>query len=87
VTKQHENISSIKIKTSGLVRDKSIIKRLVTEGVLELLIDFTKSDVEIPAKYKPKNKAKVASSQEKPAKAALAISVEQEFAKASVSYE
>lgn len=87
VTKQHESISSIKIKTSGLVRDKSIIKRLVTEGVLELLIDFTKSDVEIPAKYKPQNKAKVASSQEKPAKAALAISVEQEFAKASVSYE
>ena len=45
VTKQQESVDGIKIKTSGLVRDKSIIQRLITEGVLELLIDFTKSDV------------------------------------------
>ncbi|BBW92519.1 hypothetical protein PS1M3_26060 [Pseudoalteromonas sp. PS1M3] len=48
VTKQQESVDGIKIKTSGLVRDKSIIQRLITEGVLELLIDFTKSDVAVP---------------------------------------
>ncbi|GAA76678.1 hypothetical protein P20480_3160 [Pseudoalteromonas sp. BSi20480] len=57
VTKQHEGVNGIKIKTSGLVREKSIIKRLATEGVLELLIDFTKGDVAIPAKYKPTSKS------------------------------
>ena len=55
VTKQHEGLNSIKIKTSGLVRNQAIIKRLVTEGVLELLIDFTKGDAAIPDKYKPKS--------------------------------
>ncbi|EAW27017.1 putative metal-dependent phosphohydrolase, HD region [Alteromonadales bacterium TW-7] len=59
VTKQHEGVNGIKIKTSGLVREKSIIKRLATEGVLELLIDFTKGDVAIPAKYKPTSKSPV----------------------------
>ena len=29
VTKQHEGLNSIKIKTSGLVRNQAIIKRLV----------------------------------------------------------
>ena len=87
VTKQHEGINSIKIKTSGLVRDKSIIKRLIAEGVLELLIDFAKSEVAIPAKYKPQNKAKTSSSQQKPVKAKSVITVQQEFAKASVSYD
>ncbi|GAA61762.1 hypothetical protein P20652_3651 [Pseudoalteromonas sp. BSi20652] len=34
ITKHYEGFNSIKIKTSGLMRDKSIIKRLVTEAVL-----------------------------------------------------
>ena len=54
VSKQHEHINSVKIKTRGLVRDRSIIQRLVSEGVEELLIDFTQSDVALPAKYQPK---------------------------------
>jgi len=87
VTKQHEGINSIKIKTSGLVRDKSIIQRLVAEGVLELLIDFTKGDAAIPAKYKPQNKPKTFNSQQKAEKTPIAITLEQEFAKASVNYE
>ncbi|KTF14659.1 MAG: HD-GYP domain-containing protein [Pseudoalteromonas sp.] len=87
VTKQHEGINSIKIKTSGLVRDKSIIQRLVAEGVLELLIDFTKGDAAIPAKYKPKNKPKTFNSQQKAEKTPIAITLEQEFAKASVNYD
>ncbi|WP_024611991.1 MULTISPECIES: HD-GYP domain-containing protein [unclassified Pseudoalteromonas] len=87
VTKQHEGVNSIKIKTSGLVRDKSIIKRLVAEGVLELLIDFAKGDAAIPAKYKPQSKLKTSNSQLKPEKAKLIITIEQEFSKASVSYE
>jgi len=87
VTKQHEGINSIKIKTSGLVRDKSIIQRLVAEGVLELLIDFTKGDAAIPAKYKPQNKPKTFNSQQKAEKTPIAITLEQEFAKASVNYD
>lgn len=87
VTKQHEGINSIKIKTSGLVRDKSIIQRLVAEGVLELLIDFTKGDAAIPAKYKPQNKPKTFNSQQKAEKKPIAITLEQEFAKASVNYD
>ncbi|MBQ4800230.1 HD-GYP domain-containing protein [Pseudoalteromonas sp. MMG006] len=87
VTKQHEGINSIKIKTSGLVRNKSIIQRLVSEGVLELLIDFTKGDAAIPAKYKPQNKSKTFNSQQKADKTPTAITLEQEFAKASVNYD
>ena len=87
VTKQHEGINSIKIKTSGLVRDKSIIQRLVAEGELELLIDFTKGDAAIPAKYKPQNKPKTFNSQQKAEKKPIAITLEQEFAKASVNYD
>ena len=87
VTKQHEGINSIKIKTSGLVRDKSIIKRLVSEGVLELLIDFTKGDAPVPAKYKPQSAPKTSNSQKKVEKTSIAISIEQEFAKATVNYD
>ncbi|MDQ9092318.1 DUF3391 domain-containing protein [Pseudoalteromonas haloplanktis] len=88
VSKQFEGADSIKIKTRGLVRDKSIIKRLISEGVQELLIDFTQSDVGIPAKYQqktPTTNEPVAKA--KKVKAKKVISVEQEFAKASVSYE
>ena len=48
VSKQQEHVNSIKIKTRGLVRDKTIIQRLISEGVEELLIDFTQSDVALP---------------------------------------
>ncbi|WP_300361350.1 DUF3391 domain-containing protein, partial [uncultured Pseudoalteromonas sp.] len=54
VSKQQEHVNSIKIKTRGLVRDKTIIQRLISEGVEELLIDFTQSDVALPKKYQPK---------------------------------
>ena len=91
VTKQHEWLNSIKIKTSGLVRNQAIIKRLVTEGVLELLIDFTKGDAAIPDKYKPKSappqKSTTSSSKTKPPAVKPAITLEQEFAKASINFE
>lgn len=91
VTKQHEGLNSIKIKTSGLVRNQAIIKRLVTEGVLELLIDFTKGDAAIPDKYKPKSappqKSTTSSSKTKPPAVKSAITLEQEFAKASINFE
>jgi len=91
VTKQHEGLNSIKIKTSGLVRNQAIIKRLVTEGVLELLIDFTKGDAAIPDKYKPKSappqKSTTSSSKTKPPAVKPAITLEQEFAKASINFE
>ncbi|AZN31816.1 HD domain-containing phosphohydrolase [Pseudoalteromonas sp. Xi13] len=91
VTKQHEGLNSIKIKTSGLVRNQAIIKRLITEGVLELLIDFTKGDAAIPDKYKPKSapsqKSTTSSSKTKPPAVKPAITLEQEFAKASINFE
>jgi HD-GYP domain-containing protein (c-di-GMP phosphodiesterase class II) len=91
VTKQHEGLNSIKIKTSGLVRNQAIIKRLVTEGVLELLIDFTKGDAAIPDKYKPTSaspqKSTTSSSKTKPPAVKPAITLEQEFAKASINFE
>lgn len=90
VTKQQESVDGIKIKTSGLVRDKSIIKRLITEGVLELLIDFSKSDVAVPAKYKKKETpptSEVKQSQAKPEQQLATVSIRQEFAKASVCYD
>ena len=33
VSKQQEHVNSIKIKTRGLVRDKTIIQRLISEGL------------------------------------------------------
>lgn len=99
VTKQYEGADGIKIKTSGLVREKSIIKRLAAEGVQELLIDFTKGDAHIPTKYKkqfkqqseqkPNNELnkKVTPQPAKQTNLAPSISLEQEFLKASVSYE
>lgn len=91
VTKQHEGLNSIKIKTSGLVRNQAIIKRLVTEGVLELLIDFTKGDAAIPDKYKtksaPSQKPITSTSKTKPPAVKPAITLEEEFAKASINFE
>ncbi|KTF12470.1 HD-GYP domain-containing protein [Pseudoalteromonas sp. H105] len=90
VSKQNGGAGSIKIKTRGLVRDKSIIKRLVSEGVAELVIDFAQSDISIPTKYQPKPEVppqKAPTVKAKPPKAKKVISVEQEFTKASESYE
>ncbi|KPZ52222.1 HD domain-containing phosphohydrolase [Pseudoalteromonas sp. P1-25] len=91
VTKQQEGLNSIKIKTSGLVRNQAIIKRLVTEGVLELLIDFTKGDAAVPDKYRPKaavvKEPVTSSSKAKPPAVKPAINLEQEFAKASINFE
>ncbi|WP_273048679.1 MULTISPECIES: HD-GYP domain-containing protein [unclassified Pseudoalteromonas] len=92
VAKQHEGIDSIKIKTSGLVRSRSIIDRLVAEGVLELIIDFEKGDAAIPVKYKPKVEPKVVESKkakevEEADNLQSGVTVKQEFAKASVNYD
>ncbi|WP_404341007.1 HD-GYP domain-containing protein [Pseudoalteromonas mariniglutinosa] len=96
VSKQQESVNSIKIKTRGLVRDKSIIQRLIAEGVEELLIDFTQSDVAIPSKYQPpateQSSSQVSSKKSTKKnttkiKTEKVVTVEQEFAKASVAYE
>ena len=72
VSKQFEGVDSIKIKTRGLVRDKSIIKRLMSEGVQELLIDFTQSDVSVPTKYQLKPDAELVTKADiKPKKAKI----------------
>ncbi len=89
VSKQQEHINSIKIKTRGLVRDKTIIKRLISEGVEELLIDFAQSDVALPKKYQPvaePSKPIVEQTDALNTKS-HAVTVEQEFLKASVHYE
>jgi len=87
VTKQQEGINSIKIKTSGMVNDSSIVKRLITEGVLELLIDFAKGDVPVPSKYKSQSKHETFNSQQQVNNTSIEIALEQEFAKASINYE
>jgi HD-GYP domain-containing protein (c-di-GMP phosphodiesterase class II) len=93
VTDQNESISGIKIKTSGFVRDKALISRLQKEGVLELLIDFDKSSVKLPDKYKEAAQPKTAdkkppSGKEKKAPTKKSdIAIEKEFAKASADHE
>ncbi|MCF2847535.1 HD-GYP domain-containing protein [Pseudoalteromonas sp. ACER1] len=89
VSKQQEHVNSIKIKTRGLVRDKTIIQRLISEGVEELLIDFTQSDVALPKKYQPKPEPAKPKVEQKPAanEEPQGITVQQEFLKASVHYE
>ncbi|GAB0111387.1 HD-GYP domain-containing protein [Pseudoalteromonas distincta] len=89
VTKQQEEINNIKIKTSGLVKDTSIIKRLIAEGILELSIDFDKSDIAIPAKYQSEVDAKDTQSRirKKQAPSKVIMTVQHEFAKASHAYD
>ncbi|RJE76687.1 phosphodiesterase [Pseudoalteromonas sp. MSK9-3] len=53
VNKQRSD-AGIKIKSRGMVRDQAIIAKLLSEGVLELNIDFAQSDIEIPEKYQLK---------------------------------
>lgn len=48
---KHRSDAGIKIKSRGMVRDESIIQKLIDKGVLELTIDFTQSDIPIPQKY------------------------------------
>ncbi|MCF6435351.1 HD-GYP domain-containing protein [Pseudoalteromonas sp. MMG022] len=43
--------AGVKIKSRGLVRDQGIISRLLDEGVLELNIDFSLSEIAVPEKY------------------------------------
>lgn len=89
VTKQQEEINNIKIKTSGLVKDTSIIKRLIGEGVLELSIDFEKSSIDIPNKYQElaQQKDTSSSAKEKRSPAKVVMTVQHEFAKASHAYD
>ena len=87
VAKQREESESIKIRTNGLVKDTFIIKRLTMEGVLELLIDFEKSDVAVPEKYKSEIKDDAEEVEEDKKDSKPLVSVEHEFTKASYVYE
>ncbi|MCG7544515.1 HD-GYP domain-containing protein [Pseudoalteromonas sp. MM17-2] len=96
VNKQAQG-ASIKIKTRGMVRDASIIKRLLSEGVEELTIDFAQSDIPIPTHLKPKSKKEhtgesqdIASQAEKPKlsdRDHSQATLEQEFLIASTCYD
>ena len=93
VCKQRSD-AKIKIKSRGMVRDKAIIAQLLSKGVLELKIDFSQSEIEVPEKYRPQPKAeekaepKIKLSSSKPAKPTVKEkSLEQEFAKASQQFD
>lgn len=89
VIKQQEELNSIKIKTSGLVKDTKFIKHLLGEGVLELSIDFGKSEVPVPVKYQNESNTKntKSTSRKKQAQPKVIMTVQHEFAKASHAYE
>lgn len=80
-----------------MVRDASIIKRLLSEGVEELTIDFAQSDIPIPTHLKPKSKKEhtgesqdIASQAEKPKlsdRDHSQATLEQEFLIASTCYD
>jgi HD-GYP domain-containing protein (c-di-GMP phosphodiesterase class II) len=93
VCKQRSD-AKIKIKSRGMVRDKAIIAQLLSKGVLELKIDFSQSEIEVPEKYRPQPKAeekaepKIKLSSSKPVKPTVKEkSLEQEFAKASQQFD
>lgn len=93
VCKQRSD-AKIKIKSRGMVRDKAIIAQLLSKGVLELKIDFSQSEIEVPEKYQPqpgpeeKAEQQVKSSSSKPEKPKIKEkSLEQEFAKASQQFD
>ena len=93
VCKQRSD-AKIKIKSRGMVRDKAIIAQLLSKGVLELKIDFSQSEIEVPEKYRPQPKAeekaepKIKLSSSKPVKSTVKEkSLEQEFAKASQQFD
>ena len=52
VCKQRSD-AKIKIKSRGMVRDQGIIAQLLSKGVMELKIDFSQSDIDVPEKYLP----------------------------------
>ncbi len=87
--------AGIKIRTRGMVRDKSIIERMVEEGVQELLIDFDQSETPPPRQYQDVTRSKrsrAASLDSVNKKKAGAVSpqiitLEQEFLIASTCYE
>ena len=93
VCKQRSD-AKIKIKSRGMVRDKAIIAQLLSKGVLELKIDFSQSEIEVPEKYRPQPKPeekaepKIKPSSSKPVKPTVKEkSLEQEFAKASQQFD
>jgi len=93
VCKQRSD-AKIKIKSRGMVRDKAIIAQLLSKGVLELKIDFSQSEIEVPEKYRPQPKAeekaepKIKLSSSKQVKPTVKEkSLEQEFAKASQQFD
>ncbi|MEL7477850.1 MAG: HD-GYP domain-containing protein [Pseudomonadota bacterium] len=93
VCKQRSD-AKIKIKSRGMVRDKAIIAQLLSKGVLELKIDFSQSEIEVPEKYRPQPKVeekaepKIKLSSSKPVKSTVKEkSLEQEFAKASQQFD
>jgi len=87
--------AKIKIKSRGMVRDQAIITQLLSKGVMELKIDFSQSEIEIPEKYRsePKQEDNQQVTDVKPAirNAAKPVSkeksLEQEFAKASQQFD
>ncbi|GMM83618.1 HD-GYP domain-containing protein [Pseudoalteromonas sp. MTN2-4] len=94
VCKQRSD-AKIKIKSRGMVRDQAIIAQLLSKGVMELKIDFSQSDIDVPEKYLPEAKEEskapekvVNSAIKKSVKPAVAEkSLEQEFAMAIQQFD
>lgn len=95
VCKQRSD-AKIKIKSRGMVRDQGIIAQLLSKGVMELKIDFSQSDIEVPEKYRPAAKKEESETPKEEAHsgikktvipAVVEKSLEQEFAKASQQFD
>jgi HD-GYP domain-containing protein (c-di-GMP phosphodiesterase class II) len=87
--------AKIKIKSRGMVRDQAIISQLLSKGVMELKIDFSQSEIDIPEKYRPEPKPEIKEpvTEVKPPPRSVTKpsskekTLEQEFAKASQQFE
>lgn len=94
VAKQTQG-AAVKVKTRGLVQSPAIIKRLVDEGVQELIIDFAQSQISPPKHLIPqaesaasKNESAAPAQKPKISDRDLQIaSLEQEFIIAVTCYE
>ncbi|MFY8298406.1 HD-GYP domain-containing protein [Pseudoalteromonas sp. SS15] len=95
VCKQRSD-AKIKIKSRGMVRDQAIIAQLLSKGVMELKIDFSQSDIDVPEKYRPAPKQEESETPKEAARspikkavkpAVAEKSLEQEFAKASQQFD
>ena len=86
VCKQRSD-AKIKIKSRGMVRDQGIIAQLLSKGVMELKIDFSQSDIEVPEKYRPAPKQVESKIPEKASRSLIKKTVKSAVAEKSLKQE